>query len=88
MKEEEQETVTVIEDPTTAGLVLAFKAAGLNVDITPFRDDVKKRTFFKATGDVKSALERIAVNDLIGSRTVLESIKNCRSMIWLFKEGR
>jgi hypothetical protein len=76
---------TILEDATIAGLI---GAPEFEVEITPFKDEVKKRTFFKASGDVRGALEKIARNYPIGSRTALESIKRCRSMIWLFKEGQ
>lgn len=85
MKDSEATQPTIIEDPTTAGVI---GAPEFDVTIIPFRDEAKNRTFFKATGDVKGALEKIAANYPVGSRTVLESIKNCRSMIWLLKGGK
>lgn len=85
MKDAENDNATIIEDPTTAGII---GAPEFEVEITPFRDEEKNRTFFKAKGDVRGALEKIATNYPIGSRTALESIKKCRSQIWLLRGGR
>lgn len=69
-----------IRDAITAGLLKSF-----GLEVTPQYD--KKEVVYNIRGNVHEVLQKIAANTPIGSRDVLESIKNCRSAIFLFKQG-
>ena len=70
----------IIRDAITAGIC---KALGLKVIPKYYTEEV----VFNMSGDVDVVLKKIAANSPVGSRDVLEAIKNCRSAIFLFKQG-
>ncbi|MFA4918333.1 MAG: hypothetical protein WC581_03665 [Thermodesulfovibrionales bacterium] len=69
-----------IRDSITAGICKAF-----NLEVTPQYNP--KEVVYNIRGNVDEVLQKIAENVPIGSRDVLESIKNCRSAIFLFRQG-
>jgi len=69
-----------IRDSITAGICKAF-----DLEVTAKYDQRDVRYCIR--GNVDEILQKIAQNAPIGSRDVLEAIKNCRSAIFLFKQG-
>jgi|WetSurSiteA1Bulk_404760.scaffolds.fasta_scaffold285779_2 hypothetical protein len=84
MKENEKELT--IRDAITAGISKALSLdPSLNLEVTP--EYTQKEVVFNLRGDVNEVLQKIAENCPVGSRDALEAIKNCRSAIFLFKQG-
>jgi hypothetical protein len=77
---EPNEKEITIRDSITAGICKAF-----NLEVIPQYNS--KEVLYLIRGDVDEALKKIAENVPVGSRDVLEAIKNCRSAIFLFKQG-
>ena len=82
----ENEKEITIRDAITAGICKAFSLDNtLSIEVKP--EYTAKEVVFNIRGNVDEVLQKIADNCPVGSRDVLEAIKNCRSAIFLFKQG-
>jgi hypothetical protein len=76
-----------IRDAIAAGIAKSLKNEDGSslVDVIPQHE--RSEVTFLLRGDVDKVLQKIANNFPVGSRDVLESIKSCRSAIFLFRQG-
>lgn len=80
MKADEKEIT--MRDAIIAGILKAFL-----LEVIPQNDPVKREVTYLVRGNVDEVLQKISENAPIGSRDVLDAIKNCRSAIYLFRRG-
>lgn len=59
----------------------------LELEVTPQHNTETRETTYLWRGDVDEVLQKISENAPVGSRDVLEAVKNMRSAIFLFKQG-
>ena len=84
---EPNEKEITIRDSIIAGVCKALSSEDLNLNLEVTAQYTPKEVLFNMRGDVDQVLQKIADNCPVGSRSVLEAIKNCRSAIFLFKQG-
>ncbi len=77
---------TSLRDSILTGVVQTCARAN-NIPIEVIPEYNGNLTVYKIRGDLNKVLNLIAANTPIGARDALEAIKNCRSAIYLFRQG-